>query len=541
MPLRAVQLFVRCRSLEELGEALGRALQKSGRPPEERTLLALQAQGWGALLLPAPDGALAQLLSERFGAALALELDGGRLALSVQTWESGAPGEEERDPQPPHFRDVEAAAWELLAFMGVPAALRLLQLAEVEVLDEASPSALQAVLARAGPEGVEMWTVSAVPPPREEGAGPPVAPDVVVESKAGEARALEVRTLPGGIPTEAWAQALAAVEEAQALRLLRTLAGGDGPRMPRPAFAYRSLQALRVEKLLARARRERPWLWRLLDPEQPAPLTREGMTEVCRGKLSGVARAHGRSLEVWEGPGPQASGLGPRAVVRAPIGEVYEVYLTTLDAEAAAARLAEATRALVARPVGPLLPAHLLPTLLAGEPGGRAVRPLGGGLWAALLSDDGVRIAEVSSAELEAIGLPVDAAFDLALQRMDALTEQAPQGIRWYDLEHGRVVSCAFADAGGAGRLLSRRARELLLDILGEGEALAAAPTRDTLLACAAFDDEGAAWLREEARRRCAEGPFPIHAGLWRIGRDHLRAVADGEAQASGSGRGDPA
>ena len=538
MPLRAAQLFVRCRSLEELGECLGRALRKKGLPPEEATLLALQAQGWGVLLLPEPDAMLAKLFSERFGTALSLHLDGGQLALSVRTWEAGEPGEEERDPQPPHFRDVEAAAWELLAFMGVPPSLRLLEVDEVEVLDEERPSALQAMLARAGPSGIELWTVPVVPPPREEG-GPPVKPDVIVESQAGEARALEVRTLPGGIPTEAWAQALAAIEEAQALRLLRALADGDEPRMPRPAFAYRSLQAMRVEKLLARARRERPWLWRLLDPERGAPLTQAGFTEVCRGKLDEVARAHGRNVEVWES-GPQASGLGLQAVVRAPVAKVYGVYLTTLDVEAAAEQLAEETRARLERPVAPLRAEDLLSTIIAGEPGRRAVQPLGSGLYAALLSDDGSRIAPVLSSDLAALGLGEDRAFALALQRMDALTEQAPEGIRWFDLEHGRVIICEFLDAGGAGRLLSRRARELLLQILGEDEALAAAPTRDALLACAVDDDEGKAWLREEARRRFGEGPFPIDAGLWRIGRDDLEAVAEAEPRASGSGREDP-
>ena len=534
VPLRAAQLFVRCRSLEELGEALGRALQTKARPQEELTLLALHAQGWGALVLPEPDAALAKLLSERFGTALSVHLDGGQLALSVQTWEAGEPGEEERDPQPPHFRDVEAAAWELLQYLGVPPLLRLLQIEQVEVLREEGASALQAVLARAGPEGIELRTVPVVPPPREEGLLPPVAPDVVVESKAGEARALEVRTLPGGIPLDSWAQALASVEEAQALRLLRALADADELRMPRPAFAYRSQQALRVEKLLAKARRERPWLWRLLDPERPAPLTRAGLTELCKGKLAEVARAHGRYLEVFE-RGPQASGLRPQGVVRAPVAKVYEVYLGTLDEEAAAVRLAEETRALLERPAAPLATEYLLPTLLAGDPGLRAVQAIGPDLYAALLSDDGTRILPVLSSELLALRIGEDAAFDLALRRMDALTELAPEGIRWFDLDHGRVVTCAFADAGGAGRLLSRRARELLLDILGGDEALAAAPTRDALLACAAFDDEGAAFLQEEARRRYQEGPYPIHAGMWRIGRDLLQPVADVGAEASGS------
>jgi hypothetical protein len=535
VPLRAAQLFVRCRSLEELGEALDRALRKKGRPAREETLLALHEQGWGALLLPEPDAALARHFSERFGTALSLHLDGSQLALSVQTWESGQPGEEERDPQPPHFRDVEAVAWELLRYLGVPASLRLLQLAQVEVLRDENTAALRAVMARAGPELIETWTVFVVPPPREEGA-PPVEPDVVVESKAGEARALEVRTLPGGIPVEAWAQALAAIEEAQALRLLRALADGEGPRMPRPAFAYQSLQPLRVEKLLAKARRERPWLARLLDPERDAPLTRAGLTELCRTRIADVARAHERHLEVMaKGFGPRAPGPRPDAVVRAPVERAYAVYLSTLDADAAAAQLAEETRALVEAAPAPFAAAHLLPTLLAGEPGDRAARSLAPELYAALLFDDGTRIAPVLASDLATLDLDIGSALDIAVRRLDALTDAAPEGIRWFDLEHGRVVICDFPDAGGAGRLLSDHARGLILHILGADFALAAAPTRDALLACAAGDDEGAAWLADEARRRFEEGPFPIHGGLWMVGADLLRPVADADAPASGS------
>jgi hypothetical protein len=121
-------------------------------------------------------------------------------------------------------------------------------------------------------------------------------------------------------------------------------------------------------------------------------------------------------------------------------------------------------------------------------------------------------------------------ALALAIAQADALTARAPQSMRWFDLEHGRVVSCDFADAGGAGRLLSPRTRELLLEILAAERALAAAPTRDTLLACADDDDDGAAWLRKEAQGRFLEGPFPIHAGLWRVTADSLQPVAADEA-----------
>ncbi len=537
MPLRAAQLFVRCRSLEELGEALGRALQKIGQRPGERSLLALHEGEWGTLLFDEPDPSLARLLSERFGSALLLHLEGGQLALTVQTWEAGRPGEEERDPRPPDFRDVEAAAWELLRYLGVPPALRLLSLPAVEVLRDQTDAALPALLA----QDLELLAVSALPPPREEDALPPAEPDVVVASRAGEARALEVRTLPGGIPTEAWARTLAAVEEAQALRLLRALSLGDEERVPRPTFAYKSRQPVRVEKLLAKARQERPWLARLFDPEREPPLTLAGFTALCRTRLGDlrVVRAHGRNLELESGS--RVPDLGHRALhgcVRAPVAKAYLVYLSTLDAEAAAEQLAEETRALVLQAPPPPSAGHLLPTLFAGEPNDRAARPLAKGLCAALLFDDGERISPVCASDLAALGLDFDAALDCALARADALTDAAPEGVRWFDLEHGRVVLCEFPDAGAAGRLLSRHARELVLRVLGEESALAAAPTRDSLLACAASDDEGASWLREEARRRFEEGPFPVHPGLWRIGLDQLTNVAEEDPGPSVEGEG---
>jgi hypothetical protein len=366
---------------------------------------------------------------------------------------------------------------------------------------------------------------------------------VVVSSQAGEARALEVRALPGGIPTEAWAQALAGIEEAQAQRLVRALSGGDEPRMPRPTFAYRSMQDLRVRKLLALARRDRPWLSKLLDPEREPPLTLAGFTELSRSRMGEmqVVRAYGSHLELEAGP--QASGLGPRALrcwVRAPVARVYEVYLSTLDQDAAAAQLVEETRALLQKSPPPLSAEHLLPTLLAGDPGGRAVRLLAPDLYAALLFDGGEWIAPVLAADLAALGIDLEAAFDRAIARAAGLTDAAPEGIRWFDLEHGRVVICEFPDAGAAGRLLSPHVRELILQILGEELALAAAPTRDVLLACGASDGEGALWLADEARRRFAEGPFPVHAGLWRIGAGQLTYVAEVDPSPSNDGEGPP-
>jgi hypothetical protein len=180
-----------------------------------------------------------------------------------------------------------------------------------------------------------------------------------------------------------------------------------------------------------------------------------------------------------------------------------------------------------------LTPGQLLPTLLAGDPGDRAVRPLAPGLWAALLSDDGVRIEPVSSAALLTLG-QFDDLLDRAIANADALTDAAPEGIQWFDLEHGRVVSCEFSDAGGAGRLLSAHARELILAVLGEETALAAAPTRDSLLACAAQDEQGALWLQDEARTRFEEGPFPVSPTLFQISADEVVAGAGPGASREG-------
>jgi hypothetical protein len=250
-----------------------------------------------------------------------------------------------------------------------------------------------------------------------------------------------------------------------------------------------------MEKLLAKARRERLWLGKLFDPEREAPLSLAGLTQLARTKLADapVARAHGAHLEL----------LAAGAVVRAPVREVYEVYLTHLDDDAAADDLASRARALLQGRPGPFDEGNVLPTLVAD---GSGVRP-------ALLHDDGVWITPVADMTR----------FERAIANVGARTEAAPEGIRWFDLEHGRVVVCEFPDAACAGRLLSRRARELLLNVLGVDRALAAAPTRDSLLACAASDDEGAAWLRDEAARRFAEGPFPIARVLWSITADDVR------------------
>jgi hypothetical protein len=180
----------------------------------------------------------------------------------------------------------------------------------------------------------------------------------------------------------------------------------------------------------------------------------------------------------------------------------------------------------------------LLPTLLVGDPSGRASVEIAPGLHAALLCDDGLYIAPVQRADLEAVRVSLDDAIERAIDNADELTGKFPESVRWFDAEHGRLVSCDFADPGGAGRLLSATMRALLLQILDEPRALAATPTRDSLLACAADDPEGAAWLQDEARRRFEEGPFPIHAGLWLIDAESLQPVVERIIEPSGGERG---
>jgi hypothetical protein len=522
--LRTSQVFVRAGSLDDLGEALRLALQKVGRPAEERTLIALWAAGWGTVVEERLDARLAQSLSEQLGMALALELDGGALALSMRSWNAGEPGEEERDPAPPRFRDVEAVAWEVLEYLGVPPALRLLPLGQIELRQDGQ--GVPAVLAQADPQRSEMSPVLAVPPLRTEEL--PVDPDVVVESAAGEARAVEVRNLPEGIPNETWAETLAEIEEAQSRRLLRALSHRDEPRVPRPTFAYRTLQALRMEKLLAQARQRRPWLARLLDPEREPPLSRAGFTALCRARLAAelpeakVARAHGTHLELL---------VAPETCVRAPVQELYEKKIIfSLDEEGAAGGLVARVRELLSQPVPPVAEWNgalegLLPTILSGDPAGRAAVPIAPGFYAALLCDDGQRIAPVQRRDLEALRVSPDEAIERALANAEALTGKFPESVRWFDAEQGRVISCDFADPGGAGRLLSATMRDLLLRILDEPRACAATPTRDSLLACAAHDPQAEDWLRDEARRRFEEGPFPIDPRLWLITADSLQPV----------------
>jgi hypothetical protein len=228
-----------------------------------------------------------------------------------------------------------------------------------------------------------------------------------------------------------------------------------------------------------------------------------------------VLRAHGTALELRHPDAADASlllQLRPRweAVLR---GEAPE----PAQGGAGDPLLVDLRRRLQKPPLGgsaldrAQLLAGLLPTLtVRPEPGSEL---LAGPLYAALLFADGERVVPVRLPDLAAHGLSWDEALARALANADLLTAAAPSGLLWFDLELGRVALTDFDDPAGAGRLLSPFFRSLLLRLF-DGDCLAAAPTRDTLLACAPSDPEAVAWLREEAARRHAEGPFPLDPAL---------------------------
>lgn len=543
MPLRAAQLFVRSDSLDALAEALGAALAASqralGQPSsgEARRGLAMVAGGWGAICLDAMDHGLARALASRIaGPVLALDLDGSRLWLETATFDPGATlaagaGTETREDGAPReeattasdLRDAEAAAWTLLDELGIPPALRLLALASIETVDADHAEALPAVLFEAREDATEVWPAGAVPPERTSEL--PVEPDLIVESAAGEARALEVRRLSGLAATPELAAALAAIEEAQARRIARALAAvSDGERVPLPAFTYDFAQAHELWPLLQQARAQRPWLRAAL---AQAPLTHAGFTALCKGALerelpaAPIARSHALCIEL-------ANGL------RAQLAEPFDDYLGSLDEALAADALVASVLARLARPATPVSarpPAQVLAQLLPVVAGpaleeGRAQAEVAGSLRAALVLDDGESVLPVLSADLAALGLDEEAAFEEAVATLDARTLAAPGGLTWFDLDHGRVVVSDFADPAGASRLLTPLGRELILQILGAPSCLGAAPTRDTLLACEGDDPDAVAWLREEAQRRFEEGPFPVDPGIVRLTEEGVDAVA---------------
>ena len=528
MPLRAAQLFVQTPSLDALAGALAPALQRHGRPPGGAglELLALHAGGWAALVLARIDYELARLLSRELEAeVLALDLDGARLFLQTRRFLRGDPG---RLVVEPIGRDVEEVAWALLAGLGVPESLRLLPLSSIQTVAPEHGEALPALLAELRHDAIELWPAGAIPPARA--AEVPVEPDLLVESAAGEARALEVRRLPAVPSTPRLAEALVAVEEAQARRIARKLAAStDAERIPRPAFSYQTRAAQALEPLLQAARARRPWMRRLL---ASSPLSHAGFTARCRAAIESgcavqVARAHALRLELGSG-------------LRVPLAAAYAKYLGSLDEGVAMREVVEALRGRLSLPPAPLdsreaalaglLPVAAGPSLDADL----ASAEVAGDLRAALVHDDGGRILPIRSKDLAALGLDLEDAFQRAVDNLDARTLAAPEGLTFFDLEHGRVVVSDFDDAAGASRLLTPKGRAMILHILDADVCLAAAPTRDTLLACERGDGDALAWLRDEAQRRFEEGPFPVLPDLLRLTEEGLDPVAAEDLAASG-------
>jgi|GEM_PF-1737688 len=544
LPLRGNQIFVRCASLGAFEETLTRALRRQKAPMVERHFLAVHEGAWALLLEETgADAGLSRLLSELSSArALLVELDGAALTLRVRDYQCGEPGQIREEPR---FRDVEQIAWSLLEEAQVPAALRLFALAAVVLADGTSPGpGVPALELFVGPAGLRIEKRRAVLPERKPCGSPPAAPDLRVVSQAGESRAFELRTLASA-PTASELKSLAEVEEAQALRLaLQLAAEAEEERIARPGFIYQgfsvgkpkaSAQGSLDEGALHRARSGRPWLARILDAQTPAPLGHLGFTALCAKALAREApearllRAHALRLEV------ASATEGVSLCI--PLLPGYLAYLRDAreEPELHAARAAQDARArLAAPPAGQLEPgpsrdtflASLLPTLVPSDHAPvLATVPLTASLSSSLLIDDGRRIAPVWLESLAALGLSSGEALDRAIANADERTLQEPQALRYLELEEGRVLSCNFGDPGGAGRLLSPLLRSFLLQLFG-GYCYVAVPTRDSLLACSADAPEALDWLSEEARRRFAEGPFPVHQGLLQLGTEGVRELA---------------
>ncbi|MBS2022861.1 MAG: hypothetical protein JST92_10650 [Deltaproteobacteria bacterium] len=578
MPLRSAQLLFRAPSLDAAGSALERALKRQKAPSSARALLVLQVDDWCALVEPGGkvDGGLARLVSDVLGGlVLAVELDESQFSLRLRRYEQGEPKDELKEPAEvaraaaesaregaggaqgtmPLVKDVSKLLWDALKADSVPASLRILAPDELtNQLEHPRDAGVQGLRVMVAEQTVVLFPQRVVPPDTKEGDEPPVEPDTVVVSAAGEQRALEVRRLPGLEPTLEAARAIVALEETVAKRLCRMLAGvNDEQRVPRPSFTYRMPRA-RIERELTmedfaagpsegteallplreRARAERPWLLRLNDPERETPLTHAGFCELCLKEVRAalpeakVTRAHGLSLELLH---PAGNG----AVVRVNLSAAYERQLVAEPpVEDPAGPAIEAAKNLLALPCPPVsewpretVLAGLLPTVLhLSEASGRASEPLGGLICSALLCDDGDRVLPVFENDLEAQGIPFDEALARAIDNVDALTLHAPRGLLWFDTENGRVAVTDFDDPAGAGRLLSPLFRSLLDQIVG-GTVWAAVPTRDSLIACDPELEEAARWLREEAALRHKEGAFPIDVGVWDISETDLIPVAD--------------
>ena len=547
MPLRAAQLLVRSPSLASLGDLLERALRRQKLAAgAARELVLLHAEGWGCVLERGrADGGLARLLSEAAeGVVVASELDGARCSWRWRQFAGGEAGPQRQEPREagpdlPSVADVEQECWEALAALGVPAALRLLALEDVPLHSQAGYG-VPALRLRLSAQGLSTAASSALPPERPDRPEAPVRPDSIVQSKAGETRALEVRLLPDLAPTPAAAEAMAAVEEQVSLRLCLQLAPHhEEARLPRPTFVWRTARGDELSRLLLAARAERPWLARLSDNSVPPPLTHAGFAERARGLLAAVLpdarvlRLHGLFLELRHpGSADGAIKLGLEDRWRAALlGEEPEPDPAAPgDGGALAAevnqRLRQPLLAVAALPRDAAL-AGLLPALLSdANSHGRATQPFAGGLRLGLLCDAAGQITPIDDAALAGLGLGFGAALEQALENADALTLLTPRGLLFFDLEQGRVAVTDFDDPAGSGRLASPSFRALLLQLLGPA-CLAAAPTRDTLLACAGGVPLAEAWLRAEAAQRYQEGPFPVAPAVFEVAEEAVAPLSD--------------
>jgi hypothetical protein len=555
VPVRAAQLLLRCPSREALAALLSRALRRQKLAAGgSRELRALVSSGWACVVEKGrADFGLARLLSEGGegvppGEVLALELDGGRFQLRWRAFLRGEPGALREEPPAlgahlPLVCDVEQEAWDALAAAGVPAELRLWGFEDARIDEgaaelEPGPAGALGLRATASAEEIAILPCRCAGPERAEGPSPPVQPDSLVKSEAGELLALEVRRLPALPPTPEAAGALAAVEEQQALRLCLWL----GPlfeeeRLPRPAFVYETRYQRELGALLETAREERPWLCHLLDPGAPSPLSHAGFASRALRLLAAhgtrVLRAHGLSLELQHPQEPFAAllySLAPRWQAML-LGEEPEPAGRgpSVIADEAMNRLREPVPPLAGLPRWALL-SGLLPTLshdpaLPGAPlqarGAQADSP---SPRVCLLCEAQGLLRPVTADALSAAGLSLEEALARALENEGARTLAEPGGLHFFELEHGPVAMTSFTDAGGAGRLASPAFRALLLRLLGPS-LLLAAPTRDTLLACD-DNEEARAWLEDEAGRRRSEGPFPLPGPIFALDEGGLRVTS---------------
>ena len=494
-------------------------------PAGERRVRAVAQGEWTCVVEEsgAVDGALARRLSRAAGFCLAVELDGQRYALRLRAWTAGEPGTDLASAaELPE--DVEQLAWRALAEAGVPAGLRLARFSDLVEVDGDGLAGGELVLDGAGLHAREL---ALAPLDAPDGPLPPARADLWLEDDAGAASVVELRHVAAPRSAE-HALRLAALEEAAAARLVPKLAAeADGSLVPSLRFEYDDATA---GAAAAEARVSRPRLVRWLTPGVASAV---GFAEDVRAALGplGVTVTRCRpGLVEYSRPGhpgwtfevalrqPFADYLALDAEPRSPAA----VVATAVRARLAAAEPAPETWDAAAARLG------LLPTLVAEDAPDRASAPLAGALRAALLARVEGRIAPVSAAALDAWGLAWDEALLYAVANADEATAAAPEGLTYYDLDDGRVIVASFDDPAGAGRLLSPTVRRLLCELAG-GPCLAAAPTRDTLLAISAAEPGVLGWLQAEAARRFAEGPHPISPELFALTETEVIALDPAE------------